>query len=75
MVVPRRSLRPLQVAEIHSPEEEERRKIFDACIAKKLGTSVSPPSAEAVDELRATWEEWGDDDEDPREVPDVGGHS
>ena len=71
MVVPRRSLRPLQVAEIHSPEEKERRKIFDACIAKKLGTSVSPPSAEAFDELRATWEEWGDDDEDPREVPDI----
>ena len=71
MVVPRRSLRPLQVAELHSPEEKERRKIFDACISSKLGTSVTPPSQEAVDELQATWEEWGDNDEDPRIVPEI----
>ena len=71
MVVPRCSLRPLQVAKVHSPEEEERRKIFDACISSKLGTSVTPPGQEAVDELQDTWEEWGDNDEDPRIVPEI----
>ena len=71
MVVPRCSLRPLQVAKVHSPEEKERRKIFDACISSKLGTSVTPPGQEAVDELQATWEEWGDNDEDPRIVPEI----
>ena len=71
MVVLRCSLHPLQVAKVHSPEEKERRKIFDACISSKLGTSVTPPSQEAVDELQATWEEWGDNDEDPRIVPEI----
>jgi hypothetical protein len=75
MVVPRRSLRPLQVAEMHSPEEKERRKIFDACIARKLGTSVTPPSQGAIDELQETWEQWGDELEELREVPEIDGHS
>ena len=70
-VVPRRSLRPLQVAEIHSPEEKERRNIFDAAIARKWGTSITPPNPEAIDELQDQWEEWGDEDEDPRHVPDI----
>jgi hypothetical protein len=71
MVVPRRSLRPLQVAEVHSSEEKERRKIFDACIARKLGTSVTPPSQGAIDELQTTWEQWGDEGEELREVPET----
>ena len=25
----------------------------------------------AVDELQETWEEWGDQDEEPREVPEI----
>ena len=61
----------LQVAEIHSPEEKERRNIFDAAIARKWGTSITPPNPEAIDELQDQWEEWGDEDEDPRQVPDI----
>jgi hypothetical protein len=66
-VVPRRTLRPLQAAEPYSPEEKKRRDIFDVCI-ERMGTSSTPPSHKAADELRDTWEEWGDDDEDPRVV-------
>ena len=69
-VVPRRSLRPLQVAELHSREERKRQDIFDACIAKKLGDSITPPKADAIDELEARWEEWSDD-EVPRVVPEI----
>ena len=70
-VIPRRSLRPLQVAEIHSQEEKQLRRVYDACIAKKLGTSITPPKPTVVDELQETWEEWGDHDEEPREVPEI----
>ena len=73
-VVPRRSLRPLTVAELNSPEEKERRKIFDKCIEKRWGTSISPPKQQeidAADELHETWEPWEDDDEKPKTVPEI----
>ena len=38
-VVPRRTVRPLRVAEIHNVCEEKRREIFDEIIMKKLGSS------------------------------------
>jgi len=41
------------------------------CIARKLGTSVNPPSQGAADELQATWEQWEDEDEELREVPEI----
>ena len=74
-VVPRRSVRPLQVAEKHSGVEEQKRKIFDACIADRWGTSTIPPRPDGqapADELEEKWEEWdGDGAEDPRVVPDI----
>jgi hypothetical protein len=66
------SLHPLQVVEVYSPEEKERWNMYDDCICKEIGTPITPPSKEAIDESQATWEEWGDDDEDSREVPIVG---
>jgi hypothetical protein len=42
-VVPRRTCRPLNVAELHSPTEIEKRKIFDTVIRGRWGTSMSPP--------------------------------
>ena len=45
-VVPRRSLRPLTTAEIHSPTEIKRREVFDELICKRHGDSVSPPKEE-----------------------------
>ena len=42
-VVPRRTVRPLQVAEIHSPIEIKKRKVFDELIERRHGTSINPP--------------------------------
>ena len=42
-VVPRRSLRPLTTAKIHSPVEEKKRNVFNALIERRMGTSINPP--------------------------------
>jgi hypothetical protein len=39
-VVPRRTCRPLSVAERHSPEELRKRTIFDGLIERRWGTSI-----------------------------------
>ena len=49
-VVPRRSLRPLQVAELHSPVEIKKRQVFDALIERRWGTSTRPPNPSTEDE-------------------------
>ena len=66
-VVPRRSLRPLQVAEIHSPVEAKKRKVFDELIERRWGTSISPPKTDAKPEF----ENYEDDDEAERVVPEI----
>ena len=40
-VVPRRSLRPLTTAELHSPIEIQRRKVFERLIQSHLGDSIN----------------------------------
>ena len=42
-VVPRRSLRPLTIAELHSLVEHKKRDVFDALIERRMGTSINPP--------------------------------
>jgi hypothetical protein len=42
-VVPRRSVKPLQKAEIHSPSELKKRQVFDELIERRHGTSINPP--------------------------------
>ena len=42
-VVPRRSVRPLHEAEIHSPCEIRKRETFDELIERSHGTSINPP--------------------------------
>ena len=42
-VVPRRTLRPLTVAEQHSDTEATKRKTFDTLIERRWGTSINPP--------------------------------
>jgi hypothetical protein len=42
-VLPRRSVRPLQTAEIHSPSELKKRQVFDELIERRHGTSINPP--------------------------------
>jgi len=68
-VVPRRSLRPLNTAEKHSESEEKKRDIFNTPIEQRWGTSAFPPPEKGLppeDEL----EEYGDDDEEPRVIPE-----
>ena len=41
-VVPRRTLRPLKVDEVHSPTEAKKRETFTALIERRWGTSTKP---------------------------------
>ena len=45
-VVPRRSLRPLKVDEIHSPVEIKKREVFDELIKRRWGTPMTPPNTQ-----------------------------
>ena len=45
-VVPRRSLRPLKVDEIHSPVEIKKREVFDELIMRRWGTPMTPPNTQ-----------------------------
>ena len=65
-VVPRRSHRPLNVAEWHSPEEKKKRDVFDALIERRWGTAIKAPPKETE-----KWEEYSDENEDPRVVPNI----
>ena len=67
-VVPRRTIRPLQVAELHSPTEIKKRDTFDALIERRWGTAMMPPTAEQikVEDLEA----YEDDSEESNEIPD-----
>jgi len=69
-VVPRRSSRPLKVDEIHSPTEIKKRDIFDGLIARRWGTSINPPK-KLNDLDDDEFEEYEDDDESKRVVPDI----
>ena len=46
IVVPRRSVRPLTTAELHSETERSKREGFDTIIKSKLGNSVRVPKNE-----------------------------
>ena len=45
-VVPRKSLRPLKVDEIHSPVEIKKREVYDELILKRWGTTMTPPNTQ-----------------------------
>jgi hypothetical protein len=67
-VVPRRTCRPLTVAETHSNQEMKKRTIFDGLIERRWGTSINPPKPESeYDE----YEEYEDDDEVARKIPEI----
>ena len=74
-VVPRRSPRPLTTAEIHSPTEAKKRKIFDELIERRHGTSINPPKP--TKSSKGSDSEWDSDSEDDSDeqstegVPDV----
>jgi hypothetical protein len=70
-VVPRRTLRPLNTAELHSSTEVKKRQIYDALIERRWGTSMSAPPKVDEDSEEDTFEEYYDSDEQPRIIPDV----
>jgi len=78
-VVPRRTVTPLTHDEIHSPNDERRRRVFDQLIEKRFGKSVnaskdlqdSPTSAEIATEEEETWEPYTDEEEPAHEVHDM----
>ena len=74
-VVPRRTLRPLKTEELHSKTEAKKRKTFDALIERRWGTSINPPKVEKKnsdnDDDNDAFEEYEDDVEQPRIIPDI----
>ena len=68
-VVPQRSLRPLTIAEKHSPVKNKKRDVFDALIERRMGTSINPPQ---TPEDHTNESDLYDDDEkdEPVESPD-----
>ena len=45
-VVPRRSLRPLKVDELHSPVELKKREVFDELIKRRWGSPMTPSNTQ-----------------------------
>jgi hypothetical protein len=68
-VVPRRSCRPLNIAEQHSEQERAEQKIFDELIKRRWGTSINPPTT--VSPTDDDLDEYQDDDEAARIIPDI----
>jgi hypothetical protein len=78
-VVPRHTIRTLQVDEVHSPTEIKKREIFDDLTERRWGTSINPPKVKDENEKDPNkphpkdWDYYEDDDEAPRTVPDIEG--
>ena len=77
-VVPRRTCRPLNVAEQHSETEKKKQRIFDTLIEGKWGNTINPSKKSVSNSKRRTrssanddFIEYEDDDEDPRLIPDI----
>jgi hypothetical protein len=71
-VVPRRTSRPLKTEQLHSPEEERKRNIFNGLIERRWGTSINPPIIPVIDDDDFNnFYEHADDDESPRIVHDI----
>ena len=45
-VVPRRSLRPLKVDELHSPVELKKREVFDELVQRRWGSPMTPSNTQ-----------------------------
>ena len=70
-VVARRSVRPLQTAEIHSPVEIKKRKTFDELIERRWGSSITPPKANRNKSDPDDEEESVEEDENSDSMPEV----
>ena len=79
-VVPRRTVKPLTEDELHSPDEERLRQVFDKIIERRFGKPVAnnsikvkglPPATCADEEEEEIWESYTDEEEPAHEVPDM----
>eukprot|EP00980_Cylindrotheca_fusiformis_P014396 scaffold3830_cov85-Cylindrotheca_fusiformis.AAC.8 len=74
-VVASRTHRPLQIAELHSEDEQNKRNLFDALIERRWGTSMSGPKPVKTDSdgdgEDSDFEEYEDNHNTPRKVPDI----
>ena len=62
-VVPRWTVRPLQLAELHSDMEKWKRAIFDALIERRWGSPMSTPNKDDADMTTDTEDSEVDNDE------------
>ena len=69
-VVPRRTIPPLHVDELHIPEEQKKRNIFGALIERIWGTSINPPPVWTRSNEKI-WEEHEDEDESARIISNI----
>ena len=53
-VVPRRSLRPLKVDEIHSPAEIKKREVFDELIERRWCSQITPSNIQKQNVFKST---------------------
>jgi hypothetical protein len=70
-VVPRRSLQPLKVDELHSVTELKKREIFDGLIERRWGTSINPLTISDAEDSRDNSEEYEDNSEQAHIIPDI----
>ena len=68
-VVPKRSIRPLTVAEQHSETEKQKQDVFDRLIEARHGTSINPPTL-TENENDEQWDPYADEEEDAMEMPE-----
>ena len=69
-VVPRRSVRPLTTLELATDSLKRKMTIFDGLVEKRWGTSVNTYEADAKN-FRPDFEEYEDDDEVARTIPEI----
>ena len=69
LVVPRRSVRPLHISEVHSPSEQSKRQAFDALIERRYGNSIVTPTMPA--EGCKTTEPYDDDGQQQFTTSDI----
>ena len=66
-VVLHRTVRPLTPAEVHSPAEVEKRRVFDELIERRWGQATTTAKPNDTNQLSY----YEDDHEAPRKAPDI----
>ena len=70
-VVPRLSLQPLKVDDLHSVTELNKPEIFDGFIERRWGISINPKIASEAENLYNEFKEYNNDEEAAHIVPDI----